>query len=362
MDFSDYLIAYRSKYRIKAHILFWLAVVLLSVTTNYFGDKNYSIIQALVYAITLLISQLLSAYFLAYFIFPRFWDQRKYFSSILLWLLGVYLLSVFSRILVVYGAEPIIFRLTGDVPVDETEPIAVIFTDLYKLFKVYFYFTLSIPFVFLAFKFFKAQHELYEKNLVLENQKIISELELLKAQLNPHFLFNTLNNIYSLSLYNSPQTSDAIGRLSGILDYLLFQSKRRFVPVSHEWKIVVDYCELERLRYDQDLKLEMTCEVETDTDIIPLILVSLVENAFKHGAGSETDSPWIKISLKSTTECIGFEVTNTYVEHVAPIEKQQGLGLQNIQRQLSLTYGGKQTLNFNRENGIFSVALKINRS
>jgi LytS/YehU family sensor histidine kinase len=114
---------------------------------------------------------------------------------------------------------------------------------------------------------------------------------MLKTQLNPHFLFNTLNNIYVLSLENSEKTQKSIEKLSKILDHVLFRCNTKYVSLSSEIELLENYIELEKLRYDDRLQINFNNHIEQDVKIAPLILLSLVENAFKHGAGEDSVSP-----------------------------------------------------------------------
>jgi hypothetical protein len=329
---------------------------------NFFGGDNFrSIGFSLIYAVAILMTQIPSSYFLTYFIIPRFSISRKYVSSFLLWLLGGYMLSVLSRIIVVYGAEPLVVKCTSYaflVIDDPKESIFEICTDLYKLFRVYFYHTFSVPFVFLTVKLLIDQSEIKERTLHLEKEKISAELKLLKGQLHPHFLFNTLNNIYSLSLDNSPKTSDAIFRLSEILDYILYRSSHPFVPIGGEVQLIENYCGLERLRYDDRLKLSLDVQVKEEVKIAPLILVSIVENAFKHGAGEDTGSPEIMLQLHTTPDNIHFGVTNTIASNQASTHEGR-IGLQNIKQQLELIYPQRYSLDISRDEHYFKVHLTI---
>ncbi len=151
-----------------------------------------------------------------------------------------------------------------------------------------------------------------KRALDLEKQKADIELMALKAQLNPHFLFNTLNNIYSLSVMQSPRTSPAIARLSEILDTLLYRSGGMYVPVSQEIALLQNYIELEKLRYDDRLVVTFDHHTTDDAGIAPLILLSLAENAFKHGAGEDAGSPEIHINLHQHQDQLTFTISNTF--------------------------------------------------
>jgi len=203
------------------------------------------------------------------------------------------------------------------------------------------------------------QNEIQKRTLSLEKDKAENELKQLKEQLNPHFLFNTLNNIYALSLRNSPKTSDSIGRLSAILDYILYRGNAVAVPIHQEIELLKDYIELEKLRYNDRLILSFNTQITSTVMIAPLILISLVENAFKHGAASELGDPEIHINIKSVDHYFMFEIINTTGPQITN-GKLEKIGLDNISRQLDLLYGSDHLLIVKKMENQFLVKLEIN--
>ena len=324
------------------------------------GSLEWSFSYTLVNATALLITRVPSTYFLSYITIPELLYKKRYFLTIVCFIIFAYLISVASRIIIVYVAEPFQFAhhiVCFECP--EQDSLREIFTDLYKLFKVYFYENFSIAFLFLTLKLLVMQNETQKKTLSLEKDKVENELKQLKAQLNPHFLFNTLNNIYSLSLKNSPKTSDSIGRLSAILDYILYRGNSISVPIKQEIELLKDYIELEKLRYSDRLVLSFNTQIKSNVMIAPLVLISLVENAFKHGAGSDIGNPEIHISIEATEESFMFEIVNT-TGYNKTNDKLEKIGLDNISRQLNLLYGSNHILTIKRMENQFSVKLEIN--
>jgi LytS/YehU family sensor histidine kinase len=201
--------------------------------------------------------------------------------------------------------------------------------------------------------------EMQKHTYALEKQKAELELKLLKTQLNPHFLFNTLNNIYSLSLYQSPMTSEAIARLSEILDHILYRCNSVTIPLSSEIKLLENYIALEKLRYDDTLKVYFKSEIEQEIEIAPLILLSLVENAFKHGVGEVVGFPFISIDLKVDNQAFYFQIENTYLSDNEE-DTREKIGLQNLRQQLNLIYPNQYQLDVTQSKNLFKVNLKIN--
>jgi LytS/YehU family sensor histidine kinase len=241
------------------------------------------------------------------------------------------------------------------------ETYTEIFTDIPKLIYVYFFQIMAAAFVFVFFKTFKDQFEIQKRALQLEKDKAETELKLLKTQLNPHFLFNTLNNIYSLSLEHSSATSPAIARLADILDYVLYRCDQTLVPLGGEIALLNNYIGLEKLRYDDRLKVDLKTNIEHDIKIAPLILLSLTENAFKHGAADDTGTPEIVLDLEVKEKQFTFMISNSVAKSKYEVNGSvtSGIGLNNLRQQLQLIYGEDFNLETTHRDNYFIVTLNI---
>jgi hypothetical protein len=354
MSFFQKIIDYNRNHTVISHLLFWVIVLLLQLSSSsYYNHDQVPFKNNLIGDGTNLLAQIPAAYFLAYFIVPGFIYKQKYASSIIYFFIGSYVICVLSRIEVIYFEEP--FYGT---PRNPNETLIEILTNLLKLVYVYFFRIFSVAFIFMFLKLLKDQLAIQKHTLSLEKEKAETELKLLKTQLNPHFLFNTLNNIYSLSLSNSKVTSEAIGRLSEILDYILYRCNSLFVPLSGEVVLLNNYIGLEKLRYDERLKVNFTTNINHDIDIPPLVLVSIVENAFKHGAGQDIGNPIINIDMQVSEDIFSFMVSNTF----SPTPKNNGaekIGLPNLKKQLDLIYPKTHTLEVEQTKTLFTVKLRI---
>jgi LytS/YehU family sensor histidine kinase len=181
----------------------------------------------------------------------------------------------------------------------------------------------------------------------------------LKSQVNPHFLFNTLNSIYSLSRAQSVLAPDAIMRLSKILRYMLYETSQKTISLQEELKIMDDYIELQQLRFGQRLKIEIEKKLDApETGIAPLLLLPLVENAFKHGSN---EGGLIAISIALANNQLSFGITNPVAQTTFKPTEEEGIGLANIRRQLELLYSNF-SLDTVAGETIFSVTLKIDLS
>jgi two-component system, LytTR family, sensor kinase len=203
----------------------------------------------------------------------------------------------------------------------------------------------NVPYTFLSFFVFGIAKHIYTyiglrqvaQQLRIEKQE--AELNYLKSQTNPHFLFNTLNNIYALAAEKSDLTPESILRLSEILRFMLYETNVAHIPIGQEIKIIRDYIALEQLRFDENLRVKFEVDVPNETlQIPPLLLIPLVENAFKHGAAETRIAPFVEIQLKVQAQQLYFEVHNSVerTDNDRPI--QENIGLSNLRRQLELLY------------------------
>jgi LytS/YehU family sensor histidine kinase len=194
------------------------------------------------------------------------------------------------------------------------------------------------------------------QQLRIEKQE--AELNYLKSQTNPHFLFNTLNNIYSLSRDKSDLAPESIMRLSKILRYMLYEAGGSYIAIEQELKIVNDYLELEKLRYDESLRINFNYDVEDMRQAVPpLLLIPLVENAFKHGASETRDRPFVDIHLSVKNRQLSFVVKNSVDGSERSVK--ENIGLSNLRRQLELQYTD-YNLNIDPGESLYTTTLKIN--
>lgn len=349
------LLNFSTTHRLSAHLIFWLFLFLLFFTTNR-SSTTEELRVDLFYTLYYEICSITSAYFLSYRILPRLMAPQKHMWVWIEFFVVSYFISVIARIVMIYVLEPFMRKEHFD-----QEPISEILTDLPTLFGSYFLHILSLSMFFVFIKLIKDQYVIQKRSLLLEKQKAETELKILKAQLNPHFLFNTLNNIYSLSIINSPITSKSIAVLSEILDCILYRCSSTYVPISQEITLINNYISLEKLRYDERLSVTYNHAVDQNGEIAPLILLSLVENAFKHGAGEDTASPTIEIDLKLINNNFEFIIKNSINQFDTQTESGK-IGLNNIIQQLDKIYPGNYTFDITKTEKDFTAHLKINLS
>jgi len=197
--------------------------------------------------------------------------------------------------------------------------------------------------------------------LQAQQEKITAELQLLKAQVHPHFLFNTLNNIYSFSLEGSPKTPELILKLSSLLSYMLYDCKAEEVRLEKEVEIMKDYIDLEKERYGNTIEISWNVEGDIrDNYISPLLMLPFLENAFKHGASEQIEKPWLGVDISVANNLLKFKITNSKNEYIP--HSSNGIGINNVKKRLEFLYPGKHELKINDEGDFFAVSLMIKLS
>ncbi len=231
-----------------------------------------------------------------------------------------------------------------------------------SFFVAPFYF-ISIPALGYIIFIFSKLHTNELQKREAEKQRMIAEVNLLKSQIQPHFLFNTLNNLYGLALSSSSNTADSIMRLSKIMEYMLYNSEKEQVALGLEIQYIHDYIELEKLRYGNRLQVSWDIDDKlNDKFISPLLLFPFIENAFKHGSGKEEGETWISVSLQSEGSAIVYVVVNSVPSAgkvSAPNINGSGYGLQNLQKRLNLAYPGKYKLEQTPGESSYMSVLKL---
>jgi len=202
--------------------------------------------------------------------------------------------------------------------------------------------------------------ELEAKRKEVENEKLTAELNFLKAQINPHFLFNTLNNLYYLAYTKSDNTTEVIAKLSQMMRYMIFDSNHPKVPLSKEIEYMENYISLERLRLNNQIPVKFMIKGNVENAwITPLIFITFLENAFKHGVSNNNPNAWVNISIELAGDQCIYQVENSKPEEKSDIHEKSGIGLQNVQRRLELSYPDKFQLNMEDKPDRYIVNLNL---
>lgn len=226
-------------------------------------------------------------------------------------------------------------------------------------FNSYLFGVLHYLFIFIALVFFSLILTINNRLKQSEREKLQAELRYLKAQINPHFLFNTLNTIYSLAVEQSAATAEAVVKLSAMMRYVLNDAGKDFVPLEKEIEYINNYIQLQQMRFDGSVTLHFNIRgIATGKMIAPLILIPFIENAFKYGINAEAVSV-INISIYIEATRLHMLVENNKVRHTKNIEERTGLGINNTKNRLQLLYAGNYELLI-KDDDVFHVSLILN--
>lgn len=364
-DFDKY---YTPKRRFGIHLSVWLFYTLI-IQVGYHLGYRFSLITSILLAVRITVCNIVVFYLLFYFVIPKTINKNK----ILLFVVSIFLLLevwlIFNHYFYVllykfgvsldFGALDKIMETTAKKSIiDIIKPknvLAYIFDILSSISPVLFLkigFDLSKTYAMSV----KANNEIerlnYE-NLAIENK-------FLTAQLNPHFLFNTLNNLYALSIKKSDIAPNFILRLSDIMRYTLYDASVKKISINKEIDFIENYFEMEKMRYPTDYLIEKEINVDNPSlEIEPLLFFVFIENAFKYGLKS--DNPFLKMKLNVKDNNLLFDIQNDFLLKPNTNNEFRGIGVENIRRRLELLYPNNYKLKIEKSpQNIFSVKVEIN--
>lgn len=191
----------------------------------------------------------------------------------------------------------------------------------------------------------------------LQADKAKAELALLKSQINPHFFFNTLNNLYGLAVEKSDQAPEVILKLSDMMRYTIYEGKEEWVSLTDEISYLENYIDLHKIRFQKTVDIVFEQEIEQDWQVAPLLFIIFLENAFKHGAESLTEDAFIHLTLSATTEKLVFRIGNNF-DPSRSIE-EEGIGLSNLRKRLAHSYPDRHELIIEKAQSIYSAQLTL---
>lgn len=327
------------------HILFWMLYIVSEYVANLIHmrpGENLRFFQSILLTLPAL---MLPAYFIAWYVVPKYLHTNKW-SLFILWILAIAILLFFVRIkwaeIMIYMEEGIYFRM----------PAAKMLKNIIRDYAII---ALGVC-IYIIGDYRKKQ----KQNEQLIMAKAGMEIQLLKSQLQPHFLFNSLNNIYSLALMKSDMTADSILKLTELLDFLVYRANMDKVTLSKEVHLLRNYIDLEKLRYGDKLNVEEHQDVANDELLVaPLILLPFAENCFKHGGTGKDGIFHIQMTLQANEQELIFVVTNSKRSNREKTPMQGGVGLENIQQRLTLLYPKRHELIITDTQDTYRVELKL---
>jgi two-component system, LytTR family, sensor histidine kinase AlgZ len=330
------------KYRIARHALFWLSwhlgwTCFLSLIWSPFID-NYIRIGLWIPAF------IIYSYPVSYIAIPKLLLKGKYLillGSLILWLAVGWYLSVYFLKYISLPVLVLMHMPPGD-------------SYAWQCFLCVITSTACFSGLSLGKQWLLKQREF----LQAEQEKMIAQLQVLKAQLHPHFLFNTLNNIYSFALENSVKTPQLILKLSSLLSYMLYDCKVEEVLLEKEVEVMKNYIGLEKERYGDKLDISVNIEGDIhDKYIIPLLILPFLENAFKHGTSEQLERPWMSVDIAVKNNVLKCKVVNSKNE-IVPFH-DNGVGINNVKKRLEFLYRGKYDLKLADQGEFFVVDLVL---
>jgi sensor histidine kinase YesM len=323
------------------YYLFWVYVLSPGITKADFYINSFVIVSI----------HALVSYFNIYFLFPLFLQKRAYFKYFLAIVLSISLGSLLEA-----AVFTKLNTIANEFKSGLLSPRFLLSTAMAITYTTA---------VTMSLKLVKYWYERERLAKELEKINVETELKYLKSQINPHFLFNSLNSVYALALQKSDLAPELILKLSDILRYILYEGSEKKVNLTQELKYLQSYLELEKVRHGTRMELDIVIVGNTDDkEIAPMLLIPFVENSFKHGLGKDMDKGYVKVLVNSETHELKFAIANSKPKKGDEISQQHGyqggIGLINVKKRLDMLYPKKHTLNMGSTESEFKVELNIN--
>ena len=323
------------------HLIFWALIV------TYFAwgfGLNGNLKKSFINSIYFLPGHIIMVYSLLYFLVPRYLLKSKFFHFFIGLLVLVFICVVYTNF------AQLQLSLSG--PLSFKGMTWTVGRNIMPF--------LHVGGIALSIKLLKYWYLQRKRTIEAEQQRTVAELKLLKAQLHPHFLFNTLNNLYSHTLESSPRSPEIVMKLSGLLRFMIYDSNTPKISLVKEIELLQDYISLEKLRYGDRLDLSMTITGDVERyQIAPLLLLPFLENAFKHGISKQINACWISFHLSMAGSTMCFKLVNS-IDPDGEKNRVGGLGLQNVRQRLELLYKHSYRLEIVMLDEVFVVSLEIN--
>lgn len=323
------------------HFVVWMFLFLISVSIQVidYGFEN-AIIRSSVN-----LSVVCVLFYLHFYLINQFFEKRKF---IIYGILVIAFTGLFTLARIFFNEE--LMRL----PVEQITIDRTLSVWLFGIFTM-----ISALVVSFLYQMIRNRYKKEKQHLNIINEQNEAKIQYLKAQINPHFLFNSLNNIYSLSVVKSDQTPEMVLKLSSLLRYAIYEGEKRKVPLEKEVNQIKEFISLFEMKSEE--KPNVTFKIEgniSNFEIEPMLLIPLVENCFKHGGFENNPDAFAEIHLDCTNGQLYFSTRNPIDDNMQK-DRVGGVGLSNIKKRLEVNYGEEYSFETNAENGIFIVELKI---
>ena len=337
---------FSSRYRLWRHILYWSFHISIWAAFWVYMEIPIPYERQLLYMTLWTPAFILFSYPLVYGAVPYLLLRGKllaFFLTILAWGgVGLYIDEAYRSYIIIPFQEAL--ALDQAIP---RGPIASCFLCMTT--------SAASPMIIKFFKLWSIKQQAW---MQAQQEKVIAQLQLLRAQLHPHFLFNTLNNIYSFALERSPKTPDMILRLSSLLSYMLYECRGEEVLLEKEVEVMKNYIDLEKERYGDKIDVSVNIVGDLcDKYISPLLILPFLENAFKHGTSEQLGRPWMSLDIAFKDNLLKCKIVNSKNEFVP--HHQNGVGIDNVKKRLEFLYHNKYDLKLTDEGDFFVVSLTL---
>ena len=370
---QDFIFSNKLHHRIARHAAFWFACWLFYIITFYiplgvfpaWNTEHFAVNSArlglptwlkwrIFNSTIIFLPQIPFAYLFIYFVLPRLFFNRKKLTftfGIAVVIVGIILLLQYLTAWLVDWNNVRIF------------PDRVMISPSYRISLVMKGVAFNYPVIggfAVIIKMMKRGWLKQQETLQVAKEKASAELQLLKAQIHPHFLFNTLNNIYFFTLTSPQKAPEMLMKLSDILHYIMNECNHSHVLLKKELKMIEDYMGLEKLRYGNRLKMKLEIKgAYHDKLIPPLLQIPLVENSFKHGTSKMLENPWVNLNITIDEHCLFFLLSNSRPYEVLPSQHNLHIGLNNVKKRLQLLYPETHEFTIVNTSDSFEVFMKI---
>ncbi len=350
--------------RIKRHLLFWgfwgfYFGMVRELNPMFYKQTGHfpNLFKSMAEAFLMLLPQAVLVYPLLYFILPRYVFTGKYIRASICVIVLLFLTISINAVLLINIPWHKVIWLSPYVKLFEG------ISDLQKFSMAYLAAlqgSLTGAALAASFKMFKYYYLKNIRNQQLMKENIAAQLQLLKAQVHPHFLFNTLNNIFSQTQTESPKGSKMIMGLSDMLRYILYEGQKPLVSLKQELLMITEYINLEKIRYGNKLDVHVLIPDKSDNlYIAPLLLLPFVENCFKHGASNMLENPWINLTIELKNITLVMKIMNGKALSKQNVDDQSGIGISNVRQRLDFLYKEKYDLQIREDEEVFVVDLRL---
>jgi len=354
---SAFIFSNKWQYRVGRHLSFWagrilfltFAIISRNGYEHFAQDLFNNFIHAIQFAtLKILVTELGFCYVVIYVLTPHFLVKKKYVLFVLFFLIDILFFVVVD--------DGFAYWMLNMVTWPAQDRHLYYWNSLIEFLNDG---AISATIVFLCLKLFKTWYLKQMEGQMLAKANAETEMQILKAQVQPHFLFNTLNNIYSFTLNESPKAEELVSSLYEIMRYMVNDCNVELIELKKDLKMIEDYIELERVRYGRRLDIQINVDGKCQDKLItPLLMIPFVENSFKHGASKMLKDPWIQLSIQADEEILHFTLVNNKPAEES-ITAKKGIGLSNVKKRLELLYTQNHLLLIESTENTFTVNMQI---